>query len=78
MSECLNSFNSTAMLKLVTFCITLYRSHAITSNTNQASDKSYPEMRGQRGIDNCCGLYIRILPDNPIENERLFIHLIVN
>ena len=32
-----------------------------------------------KGIDNCCGLYIRVyFRITPIENERRFINLIVN
>ena len=36
----------------------------------------YPEMRGQRQLLRF--VHSRILPDNSIENERLFINLIVN
>ena len=32
-----------------------------------------------KGIDNCCGLYIRVyFRKTPIENERRFMNLIVN
>ena len=51
--------------------------HPINCNNNIRRRRNISRNARSKGIDNCCGLYIRVyFRITPIENERRFINLI--